>query len=106
MRRTSTKKSGMKKIASNVAVSMPPITAVPIATRLCAPAPVAMQSGKHAEHERHARHDDRAQTDARRLERRLEARFIPCFSACSANSTIRIAFFAESPIVVSRPTWK
>ncbi len=30
----------------------------------------------------------------------------PRFCASTANSTIRIAFFADRPIVVSNPTWK
>ena len=40
------KKTGTKKIARMVTLTMPPTTAVPIAMRLAAPAPEAMASGK------------------------------------------------------------
>ena len=30
----------------------------------------------------------------------------PRCRSCSANSTIRIAFFADSPISITRPTWQ
>ena len=30
----------------------------------------------------------------------------PCSRSCSANSTIRIEFFAASPISITRPTWQ
>jgi hypothetical protein len=101
-RRTSTKKSGMKKMASSAAVSMPPITDVPIATRLLAPAPVAMASGRTPKMKaklviRIGRKRIRAASTAASMTRR------PLRSSCSANSIIRIAFFAASPIVVSNP---
>ena len=92
----------MKKIASSAAVSMPPITAVPIATRLFAPAPVAIASGNTPKMKaklviRIGRRRIRAASIAASMTR------LPFFSSCSANSIIRIAFFAASPIVVSRP---
>src|SRR4029079_9637662 len=42
----STKNSGMKMVATNVAISMPPKTPVPIERLAAAPAPVASTSGK------------------------------------------------------------
>ena len=45
MRTTTTKKSGMKRIARNVPLSMPPKTLVPMATWAPAPAPVAIARG-------------------------------------------------------------
>ena len=45
MRRTTTKNTGTKKIASKVAVIIPPITPVPMARWLAEPAPVDTTSG-------------------------------------------------------------
>ena len=100
-----TKNSGMKKIARTVAVSIPPITAVPIAIRLLAPAPVAMASGNTPAMNarlviRIGRRRMRAASSAASITR------LPLRSACSANSIIRIAFLEASPIVVSSPICK
>jgi hypothetical protein len=84
---------------------MPPITAKPMAFWLPAPAPFARASGRTP------------RTNARDVMRIGRSRMRAASSAawaasmprsCSAlaNSTMRIAFFAERPIVVSRPTWK
>ncbi len=94
------------KIARKVAVSIPPITPVPIACWLAEPAPLLIASGstprmKASEVIRIGRRRSRAASSA--------ASTGPIFSpTCSsrANSTIRIAFFADRPMVVSRPTWK
>ncbi len=51
---------------------MPPMTDVPIAMRLLAPAPVEMRQRQHAEDEGEARHQDRAKPDSRRLQRRVD----------------------------------
>src|SRR5256885_312578 len=72
---------------------MPPITAVPIATRLLAPAPVAIASGSTPKMKaklviRIGRRRMRAASSAASITR------LPDFSACSANSIIRIAFWA------------
>ena len=71
-RRTSTKNSGMKKTARTVAVSMPPITAVPMAIRLFAPGAGRDRQRQHAEDEGEAGHQDRPQPDARGLDRRVD----------------------------------
>ena len=107
VRSTSTKKTGTKKIASTVAATMPPTTPVPIAFWLPAPAPARDRQRQHAEDEGERGHQDRAQAQARRLAPPPRSKLMPCVvHAPSANSTIRIAFFAARPIVVSRPTWK
>jgi hypothetical protein len=51
---------------------MPPITAVPIAMRLLAPGAGRQGQRQHAEDEGEAGHQDRAQADARGLERGLD----------------------------------
>ena len=84
---------------------MPPSTAVPMALRPPAPAPVPMASGitpkpKASEVIRMGRR--RSRTAATVASNTLR----PCSCSCTANSTIRMAFFAASPTVVSRPTWK
>ena len=49
-------------MASSVAASVPPIMPVPIATRLLAPAPVAIASGVTPGDKRQRGHDNRTQT--------------------------------------------
>ena len=92
-------------MARIVAVSIPPITEVPIAMRLLAPAPDAMARGKtpamnDIEVIRIGRRRMRAASSAASMMR------APRFSACSANSIIRIAFLEARPIVVSSPIWR
>ncbi len=60
-RRTSTKNSGTKKIASTVAEIIPPITPVPTACWLPEPARGAGRHRQHAEDERQRGHQDGAQ---------------------------------------------
>ena len=95
----------MKKIDRKVEASMPPATAVPTEFRAPAPAPVAYASGSTPRMNandvmRIGRSLMRAaSTAASTMER-------PCPRSCSANSTIRIEFFAASPINMTRPTWQ
>lgn len=78
---------------------------VPIAMRLFAPAPVDNASGKTPAINA---------IDVIRIGRnRVFAAEIaaadndwPCLTAASANSTIRMAFFDDSPMVVNNATWK
>ncbi len=48
------------------------------------------------------RHQDRPQAQPRRVQRRVDRARPLARSSASANSTIRIAFFADSPIVVEQ----
>ena len=102
---TTTKNTGTKKIASSVAVIMPPITPVPMARWLAEPAPEETTSGntprmKAIEVMRIGR------------KRRCTASSVasitplPCATRSLANSMIRMAFLAERPITVIRPTLK
>ena len=84
---------------------MPPITEVPMAIRLFAPAPVAKASGSTPKMKavlviRIGRKRMRAAASAASMMR------LPLRSSCSANSIIRIAFLAASPMVVSKPICK
>ena len=86
---------------------MPPITPVPIAAGGRRPAPVAIASGSTPRMKA---------SEVIRIGRKR--RCAPPASVAStsvhaaarvrslANSTIRIAFFAARPMIVSRPTWK
>ena len=101
----SRKNHGTKKIARNVAASMPPMTPVPTECRAPAPAPVEIASGSTprmnaSEVIRIGRKRSRAAS--------IAAADVDRPSSCrrSANSTIRIAFFAASPSSVTRPIWK
>lgn len=92
-------------MASTVAAIMPPVTPVPIACRAPAPAPVLMTSGSTpntnaSEVMRMGR--------SRKWAASSTASTRPCPSACRsfANSTIRMAFFVERPMVASSPTLK
>ena len=92
-------------MARAVAEIMPPITAVPMATWPPAPAPWATASGstprmKAREVIRMGRRRMRAAIRA------ASAAVLPRSCSSLANSTIRMAFLAARPTVVSRPTWK
>lgn len=103
-RRTTTKNTGTKKMARTVAVTIPPITPVPTAFCAPEPAPELITSGITPRINA---------VDVIRIGRRrirtassvASIRPLPSFSIRSlANSTISIAFFADKPMVVSRPT--
>ncbi len=89
-------------MASTVALSMPPTTAVPIAIRLAAPAPVAIASGKVP---------NTKAIEVIRMGRSRScaaliaacAKGVPASKNALANSTIRIAFLTAKPTVVSSP---
>ena len=86
----------------SVAASMPPKTVVPRMRRDAAPEPVAMQSGTTP------RMKASAVIRIGRRRRRAPARAASAIEAprsCSAlaNSTMRIAFLAASPISITRP---
>ncbi len=102
---TTTKNSGTQKIASTVAVIMPPITPVPMACWLPAPAPVDTASGNTP-----SMNASEVITMGRRRMRHASTvastRPLPCSYWLLANSTIRMAFLADRPMVVNRPTWK
>jgi len=88
-----------------VAASMPPSTPVPIERRAAAPAPEAIARGstpstKASEVITIGRNRWRAAVTA------ASNADIPRAAFCAANSTMRIAFFAASPIKVTRPIWK
>ena len=90
---------------STVAAIIPPITPVPTAIRLAAPAPLASTSGtmpivKASEVMMIGRRRKRAAALTASMRER------PRSSSSMANSTIRIAFFAASPMIVMRPTLK
>ena len=95
----------MNRMFRKVDTNMPPATAVPTEWRASWPAPVANTSGstprmKASEVIRIGR--------KRSLDASIAAStmVIPRSRSCSANSTIRIAFFADSPISMTRPTWQ
>ena len=86
-----------------VANAMPTIVTVPITWRATPPAPSAFQSGNRPRMKAN---------DVMRIGRsRMRAPFSaastidsPFSSSAFANSTIRIAFFADRPISMSSPT--
>ena len=92
-----------KKMASSVAASMPPNTAVPSDRRDAAPAPVATNNGTTP------------RMKAKDVIKMGRSRSLAACNAASrtgmrsrswlslANSTMRIAFFAASPISVTIP---
>ncbi|MNZ61047.1 hypothetical protein D3C78_791300 [compost metagenome] len=96
----------MRKVASTVAASIPPITPVPIEWRLAEPAPALIASGTQP------------RMNASEVITIGRKRSLDASSAASngpmpfssriitANSMIRMAFFAARPIRVTRPTWK
>ncbi len=92
------------KTPRSVAVAMPPNTAVPSARRDAAPAPVATTSGSTPS--RNAKEVMRIglkrKCAASSAALTIEA---PCSRRSFANSTIKMAFFAASPISVMMPIW-
>ena len=92
-------------IAINVAVSIPPITPVPIECLLAAPAPPPRASGKTPI-------VNASEVMIIGLSLTFAAssaestRVNPSFLFCSANSTIKIAFLAASPARTNKPIWK
>ncbi len=92
----------MMKMASAVAASMPVTTTVPRIRRDAAPDPVATHSGTHPRMNAN---------DVMRIGRSLSfapssaasTRLIPSSSLALANSTIRMAFFAASPMSMMTP---
>jgi len=102
---TTTKNTGTKNTASTVALIMPPNTPVPIACCVSALAPVASISGttpraKASDVIRIGRRRRRAASTAASTSPR------PCACSWRAYSTIRMAFFAERPMMVIMPTLK
>src|SRR5258706_14559285 len=101
----SLKKNGTKKIARNVAASMPPTPPVPTEGRPPAPAPEENTSGETPR--MNARDVMRMGRNRRRAASTAAAEWLkPSSLFISAYSTIRIAFFAASPRRVTRPIWK
>ncbi len=101
---TSTKNSGTKNTASRVAVRVPPIIPVPIATRLLARAGGDGQR-QHPGDKRQRGHDNRAQASLRGADRRPGER-IPLIHGGFSELHDRMAFFDDRPMVVSSATWK
>ena len=92
----------MMKIAIVVAASMPPMTALPMMRRETAPAPVARTSG------RTPRMKAKAvmmigRSRSRAPESVASTSAFPDSYSSFANSTIRIAFLAASPISMTSP---
>jgi hypothetical protein len=84
---------------------MPPITPVPMARWLAEPAPLASASGntprmKAIEVITMGRKRRCAASSAASMA------LLPCACRSLANSMIRIAFLADRPMMVIRPTWK
>ena len=85
-----------------VTSDIPAMTAVPRIRREAAPAPAAIQSGtqprmKAKEVMRIGRRRSLAPSSA------ASASDLPFFCSRTANSTMRMAFFAASPISITRP---
>ena len=85
-----------------LAASMPPITVVPMIWRATDPAPVAVHNGTQPrinanEVIRIGRKRSRAPSNAASI------RLFPFSNSSLANSTIRIAFFAASPMSMTKP---
>lgn len=95
----------MRKVASTVAASIPPITPVPMECRLAEPAPLLIASGTHPRMK--AREVITMGRKRRRAASRDDSKMpMPCCRQSTANSMMRIAFFAARPISVTSPTWK
>src|SRR6266540_1620079 len=99
---TTTNSTGMMNTAIKVAASIPPITVVPMIWRATDPAPLAVHNGTQPS------------TNANEVIRMCRKRNLAPPSAAStsgcpfsyasfANSTIRMAFFAASPISITSP---
>ena len=99
------KKQGTKNMPITVDATIPPIIPVPIEGRLAAPAPVLMASGRTPSMKA-------SEVMMIGRKRRCEAFTAACISgtpfwcSSSANSTIKMAFFADRPISVTSATWK
>jgi hypothetical protein len=94
--------TGIKQAAIHVAASIPPITTVPIICLDTAPAPVAIANGtvpriKAKDVIRIGRKRVRAPVRAASMSG------LPFSYSSRANSTIRIAFLAASPMSITRP---
>jgi hypothetical protein len=92
----------MKRLAMSVSVSIPPITTVPRIRRPAAPAPEAVHSGTQPRMNANEVMN-RARRRTRTPSSAASTSDIPCSYATLANSTMRIAFLAASPITMSRP---
>jgi len=95
----------MKSVATKVSKSMPPKTPVPMERRAPAPAPTANTNGttpstKAMEVITSGRKRTRAASTAASAAER------PASRAFTANSTMRMAFFAANPMSVTSPIWK
>ena len=82
------------------------MTPVPMAFWAPEPAPLAMASGKTPNMKASEVIRIGRSRCARRLQRRPRSSSMPCSTFALANSTMRMAFLADRPMVVSRPTWK
>ncbi len=104
-RRTTTKNTGTKITASTVALIMPPITPVPMARWLAEPAPDDTTSGSTPRMKANEviRIGRKRRWHAASV---ASTRLLPCACRSFANSMIRIAFLADSPITAIRPTLK
>ncbi len=97
------KKYGTKSVAMQVAASMPPMTAVPMAWRLLAPAPALTARGTQP---RMKASEVITMGRKRRREACMAAtsRLRPSRQDSTANSTMRMAFLAARPTRVTRAT--
>ena len=91
---------------STVPAMVPPSTPVPTAFWLPEPAPVAIASGSTPR----PNASEVIRMGRRRMRTACRVASMSPLPSSSinalANSTIRIAFFDESPMVARRPTWK
>ena len=92
-------------MASTVAEIMPPATPVPMSCRLADPAPVLNASGitprmNASDVIRIGRNRKCAASSVASIKP------LPCACKSLANSTMRMAFLADKPTMVSRPTLK
>ena len=102
---SSLKKVGTKKIARNVAATIPPMTPVPTEWRAPAPAPVEIARGSTPR--MNASDVIRIGRKRRRAASIAAADGVsPSWFLSTAYSTIRIAFFAARPSSVTSPIWK
>jgi hypothetical protein len=88
-----------------VADSMPPITPVPMACWLPEPAPLEIARGRTPK----MKASEVMMIGRRRMRTAFQGgvdQDMPFSYRSLANSTIRMAFLAARPMVVSRPTWK
>ena len=84
----------MRKIAMTDAASMPPMTAVPM---ICRPTPLRRKRSKGQQPRMNANEVIKIGRSRRRaaFQRRIDNRLRPFSNSTLANSTIRIAFFAD-----------